>query len=126
MPIFVLLVSSIVFAEAYAWDALRPVSDFAKQIDLPIKVIVFLLALSIFAVSVLAYRKAPSKRMLLVAAAFFLFSLKWLVKLVDLFYSPGNFLSDSSENVFELGILISLLIALFHSGSFNGSNKKSQ
>ncbi len=117
IPILILF-SGNVFAENYAWDALRPVTDIAKEVDLPVKIIVFLLALSIFVISFLAYQKSKSKRILLVTIAFALFSLKWFVKLIDLFYSPGNFLTDSSENIFELGIMVSLLVALFYNKSW--------
>ena len=119
LPVFLLLNSFVVFAQDYAWEALRPISDVAKDIDLPIKFIVFLLALAIFIVSVLAYQKSKSKRLLLVSLAFLLFSLKWLVKIIDIFYSPGEFLADSSENIFELGILLSLLVALFYRKSWD-------
>ena len=120
LPAFLLLNSLSVFAEeTHAWDALRPVSDLAQGIDLPVKILVLLLAFSIFIISALAYSKSKSKRILLVSFAFLLFSLKWLVKILDLFYSPGDFLSDSSENVFELGIMLSLLIALFYKKSWN-------
>ncbi len=110
---FTVLISSVVSA-AYAWDSLRPLTDFAKGIDLPLKIIVFLLAAAIFGVSILAYKKSGSKRILLVSIAFFLFALKWLVKIIDIVFSPGSFLSDSSENIFELLILGSLLVALFY------------
>ncbi|MCR4369106.1 MAG: hypothetical protein NUV67_04335 [archaeon] len=110
--------ASIVFAQDYAWDVLRPFSEFAAAIDMPVKFIVLLLALSIFVISLLAYNKTRSKRLLLVSIAFFLFSTKWIVKILDLYVSPGAFLSDSSENIFELGIMFSLLIALFYNDSW--------
>ena len=69
--------------------------------------------MGLFAISYLAYRKNKSKRLLFVSIAFALFAVKWFIKLVDIFISPGSFLADSSENVFELLILASLFIALF-------------
>ena len=106
--------SAFVSAQTQVWDVLRPLSNVAVQIDFPIKILVFLLASAVFIISLLAYKKSKSKRLLLVSIAFFLFSLKWLIKIVDLIYSPGYFLSDASENIFELGILLSLLVALFY------------
>jgi len=79
---------------------------------------VFFLALAIFIISLFAYSKSKSRRILLVSLAFFLFTVKWLVKILDIFYSPGRFLSDSSENLFELGIMVSLLVALFYRKSW--------
>ncbi|MFH1392030.1 MAG: hypothetical protein ABIH20_06980 [Candidatus Diapherotrites archaeon] len=119
IPVFVVLFSLNAFAQDYLWDTLRPVAQFAVDIDVPVKMIVFLLSIAIFFISALAYQKSKSKRILLVAIAFFFFAFKWLVKLSDIFYSPGYFLSDSSENIFELIILISLLIALFYKKNGN-------
>ncbi|MEM4261709.1 MAG: hypothetical protein QXI10_01990 [Candidatus Diapherotrites archaeon] len=102
------------FLAGYFWDFLRPITEFAKQIDLPVKVIIFILAIFIFFISVMSYRRSGSRRILLISFAFFLFSLKLLIKLIDYFYSPGTFLSDSSENIFELGILLFLFVALFY------------
>ncbi len=118
--------SAGVFAQEYAWDELRPLTEFAKSIDLPIKIIVFLLAAAIFLIALLSYQKSKSKRILLVSIAFFFFALKWLVKILDLVYSPGSFLGDSSENIFELIILVSLLIALFYKRSPDGSARDSK
>ncbi|HZX19621.1 MAG TPA: hypothetical protein VFF13_01250 [archaeon] len=127
LPILLVLFSANVFAQDYLWDSLRPVTDFAQSLDLPIKIIVFLLSTAIFVISYIAYSKTKSKRLLLVSIAFFFFALKWLVKTLDLVYSPGNFLSDSSENIFELIILVSLLVALFYKGKgkpfANGAKK---
>lgn len=97
----------------YFWDFLRPLTEIAAQLDPYVKIIVFLLALGLFIISYLAYTKNKSKRLLFVSAAFAFFAIKWLFKLVDIFISPGLFLADSSENVFELLILASLFIALF-------------
>ncbi len=113
------LMPLLAHAEAQPWDALRPISNFAEEINEPVKWIVFLLALGIFVVSLLAYSRSKSKRMLLVSFAFFLFSLKWLIQVMDLFISPGNFLSEASENIFELGIMLSLFGALFYRKSWN-------
>ena len=119
LPIlFVLVLASGAFA-AQVWDPLRSVTEAADTFNTPIKMLVFLLAAAIFAISLLAYSKSKSKRILLVSLAFLFFSLKWLVKIIDIFYSPGNFLSDASENVFELGILLSLLVALFYRKSWS-------
>lgn len=110
-----MIISSVhVFAQENAWDALRPIARFAFEFDFPIKLLVLLLATAIFIISLLAYSKSKSKRILLVTIAFFFFALKWLVKIMDIYISPGEFLSDSSENIFELIILVSLLVALFY------------
>lgn len=98
---------------SYPWDALRPITDFAVSVDPFVKIIVFLLALGMFVLSFVAYRRTSSKKFVFVSAAFFLFALKWLLKLFDVFVSPGTFFSDSSENVFELLIFAALFLALF-------------
>lgn len=98
---------------SYAWDFLRPITEFASHIDPLIKGIVTLLAFGFFLVAFAAYKKNPSQRLMLVTAAFFLFAIKWAIKTIDLFFSPGSFLADSSENVFELlilGLLFSAII----------------
>ena len=97
----------------YAWDSLRPLTQFALDADPYIKVLVFLLSLAIFVISFLAYRKTKTQKLLFVSFAFLFFALKWLVKVLDLFVSPGRFLSDPSENVFEFLILVSLFMAIF-------------
>ena len=101
------------FLMEYFWDFLRPLTITAAQLDPYVKILVFLLALGLFIIAYLAYAKNKSKRLLFVSVAFAFFAIKWLIKLVDIFVSPGLFLADSSENVFELLILASLFIALF-------------
>ena len=46
--------------------------------------------------------KTPIKYGGIISGAFFLFAVKWLLKVLDLFLSPGTFLPDASENIFEL------------------------
>ncbi|HLC37087.1 MAG TPA: hypothetical protein VJK05_05800 [archaeon] len=106
--------SSNAFAqEAMPWDPLRNISEAAASLDFYTRLLVFLISLGIFAVSILAYNRNKGKKLFFVSIAFFLFSVKWLLKVLDLFISPGLFFSDPSENVFELLILASLALALF-------------
>jgi len=95
------------------WDFLRPFTHLAVSADPIVKPLVFLLSAGLLSLAFLGYRKTGSRKSLLVAAAFLFFTIKWGLKVVDLFLSPGIFLSDSSENVFELLIFISLFLALF-------------
>jgi hypothetical protein len=95
------------------WDPLRLLIGFFENIDIITRLIVFALTIGIFAIALLAYYKNKSTRLLFVAVAFFLFSAKWGLKVLDLFVSPGMFFSDPAENFVELLILASLFIAIF-------------
>ena len=112
--IFLLLICGFVFAEVPSiFQPLKDLSSWAVQFDTPTKYLVFLFALGIFVISVMAYLKKKSRRMLFVAGAFFLFAAKWGLKIMDIYFSPGVFLPDTSENLFELGILLLLFAAIF-------------
>ncbi len=95
------------------WDLLRPVVSMAYSFDNITKFLVFIFSLVLFFIAVKAYFKTKSRRFLLIGGAFSLFAFKWLLKILDLFLSPGTFLPDASENVFELFILVFLFVALF-------------
>ncbi len=112
VPIALVLFVPAAIAQA-PWDFLRPAAQFAFQLDPFIKPVIFLLSIFLFALAFLGYRKTGSKKSLFVAAAFLFFAIKWGLKVFDIFVSPGYFLSDSSENVFELLIFLSLFLALF-------------
>jgi len=99
--------------QSQLWDFLRPVSDFAVRADPVVKLIVFLCALAMFFLSALAYNRKKTKNLLFISLAFLFFALKWGFKILDIFFSPGVFFADSSENVFELLIFASLFLALF-------------
>lgn len=92
---------------------LRYISSIAAALDIPMKFLVFVLSLAILVVSLLAFQKSKSNKFIFIAIAFFLFAAKWFLKILDIFLSPGIFLPDSSENVFELCILAALLIGIF-------------
>ncbi|MBN2067083.1 MAG: hypothetical protein JW744_01300 [Candidatus Diapherotrites archaeon] len=95
------------------WDFLRPLTQQAIEIDFYTRIIVFVLSAAMFAVSLLAFRKSKSRKLMFVSIAFFLFALKWAFKIADLFISPGEFFHRAAENLVELLILASLFIAIF-------------
>ena len=101
------------FAPAQPWDPLRFLIQFSEHIDIITRLIVFALTLVILVISFLAYQKNKSGRLLFVFLAFLFFAIKWALKVIDLFVSPGMFFSDSAENVAELVILAALFIAIF-------------
>ena len=95
------------------WDVLRPITETAWGVNVAAESLAVLLSIAIFGISVLAYRKTKSKRLLLVTAAFFFFALKWVLKLADQFISPGFFFGRASEAILELVILGILFYAIF-------------
>lgn len=100
-------------APVQPWDPLRLLIEFSEHIDIITRLIVFALTLVILVISFLAYQKNKSGRLLFVFLAFLFFSIKWALKVIDLFVSPGMFFSDPAENVAELFILVALFIAIF-------------
>ncbi|MCK4883312.1 MAG: hypothetical protein KAS30_00445 [Candidatus Diapherotrites archaeon] len=95
------------------WDILRPVTNQAVAFDFFTSIIVFVLSLALFAVSILAYRRTKSRRFVFVTIAFFLFATKSALNMIDLFVSPGYFFHKAANNIFELGILVCLFLAIF-------------
>ncbi len=95
------------------WDFLRPITQTAWEINLAAESLAMLLSLGILVISLLAYRKTKSKRLLLVSAAFLFFAIKWILKVADQIISPGFFFSRASEAVAELIILALLFYAIF-------------
>ena len=110
------LLCSLVSAETAVFQVLEPLrtlSTAAANIDIITRFIVLVFSLAILAIAALAYKKTQSRKLLFVGLAFLLFAVKWLLKVVDIYLSPGTFFPDTSENVFELFILVSLFIAIF-------------
>jgi hypothetical protein len=98
----------------YPWDFLRPLSDLALELNFFTSFLVMFFSIAMFSIAFLAFYKKKSKRLLLVLTAFFFFAVKWVLKVLDFYVSPGHFLSDASENVFELIILALLFVAIFY------------
>lgn len=94
-------------------EPLRAISALAANLDFVTRFVVFIIALALMIIALLAYKKKKSQRLMFIALAFLLFAVKWLLKVLDLYLSPGTFFTDPAENVFELLILTSLFIALF-------------
>ena len=95
------------------WDPLRALIDAALSVDMATRIIVFILSLALCVIAILAFKKTKSRKFLFVTVAFLFFTGKWLLKILDLFISPGEFFNRAAENVFELVILASLFIAIF-------------
>jgi len=118
MKKFLLILFSFLFSfnlifAASPWDFLRPISEAAVVFEGAIKIIVLFISLLIFGISIKAYLKKKSKRLLLISAAFFLFFIKLLIGYVDVCFSPGIFFTPAAISVFDLLILVFFVIALF-------------
>jgi len=98
--------------EGYYFFELEKSPD-VMNINFFTRIVDFLLALALFAVAFLAYRRMQTKRMLLVFTAFAFFALKWYVKLLDVFLAKKSFFTDTIGNAFEFIILLLLFLALF-------------
>ncbi|VVC00074.1 Uncharacterised protein [uncultured archaeon] len=114
--LFMLFAPLFAFADnnEKAWDVLRPVSELAKQFDPVVQWFLLTLSVAILAISVLAYRKSKSRRIALISFAFFIFSLKAVLKVLDLYVSTGNFFSASANDVADFLIMLSLFVAVFY------------
>ncbi len=105
---------SLVFAEDKPWDMLRPVSDSAKSLELPIGILALLISLGMTIVAFLAYRRQHTRRFLFLLGAFGLFSLKWVITIADLFVSPGDFFSRASSAILDVLVLALIFLAIYH------------
>lgn len=113
LALLVLLNCNTVFAQAQPWDFLRPLNNAAEALNEFTTWVVFLLSVTLTVIAVLAYRKKQSKRYAFIAFAFVFFSLKWLLKVIDLYLSPGHFFNWAGGTIVELVIFACLFIALF-------------
>ena len=105
------------------FNPLRSLSDFVAAFDSVTTHLVFLVALLVAFIAFLAYRKVRAKRLLLISIAFSLFTLKSLLKVLDIYFSPGTFLPVTSQNVFDLLFLGALFVALFYRGELQFKKK---
>ncbi len=111
----VILMSIIFWAENTQnplWNSLRPLETMAESLKLATNVIVFLLAAGMLIVASLAYQKNPSTRFLFLVLAFGIIVAKFALKIIDVYYSPGEFFSSATQNVFDLFVLGALFLAI--------------
>ncbi|MDO8627704.1 MAG: hypothetical protein Q7K42_04515 [Candidatus Diapherotrites archaeon] len=117
--LFVLVSGIFVFAADYVTpvssvtDPVRSLGDFVGQFDYITRFIVLALTVFLLYVSYTAYNKSKSERLFFVFLAFGLFFVKWLLKVFDIFFSPGEFFASTYQNVSEFLILGALFLALF-------------
>ena len=115
-----LALPALAFAEeSRAWDALRPASEFAKDIELIVKWLLLVVSAVLFAISAMAYYKSGSRRVMFISAAFFLFVVASLVKIFDIYFSPGYFFSEASSDLMQLLIMLIIFVAVFVRKSYN-------
>ena len=95
-----------------ATESLRDVRSLVFQFAFVTKILVFLLVLGIALISLNAFRKKKSTKLLLVSLAFWIFTAKWAFKVLDLSITAGYF-TEPIENLMELGLVIVLYLALF-------------
>lgn len=102
-------------------DPLRALANSAQQFDFITRMIVFIFALAVAIVAGMAWDRTQNKKIAFVALAFGLMAFKWLLKVMDLFVSTGQFFPDHAENVIELISLALIAYALFGMRT-NGKN----
>ena len=105
------------FVHAFGVDTitepLRQLTDEAAQFDYITRITVFVFSAAVALVGFVAWRRNPSPRVKWIAIAFGLFAFKWLLKVLDLFVSSGDFFPDHAENVIELVSLALIAYAIF-------------
>ncbi len=115
--VIVLLALVFVFGQGYLigsiTDPLRALANEAQQFDFITRMVVFLFAVAVAIVAVAAWNRTRNEKIGLVAWAFGLLAFKWLLKVMDLFVSSGQFFPDHAENVIELVSLALLAYTLF-------------
>ena len=104
-------------------DPLRVLANSAQQFDFLTRIVVFIFALAVAVVAGMAWDRTQNKKIAFVALAFGLMAFKWLLKVMDLFVSSGQFFPDHAENVIELISLALIAYALFGMRA-NGTNGK--
>ncbi len=87
---------------------------YIKYVDIFIVIGVTIVSLLLFAISSHAYRIDGNPRIAFVAAAFFLFSVKLILTLLDVISGPNKWLIDAATHIMDFGIL-----ALFFAGAIS-------
>jgi hypothetical protein len=94
-------------------NPLRVLTNEAAQFDFITRFIVLLFSLAVAIIGAIAWRRNPNPKIKWIAIAFGLLAFKWLLKVMDLFVSSGQFFPDHAENVIELVSLALIAYAIF-------------
>ena len=105
------MLPALVFAEP--WNVLRPLVDATQAFGSIITAVAFIASLCLIMVAGLAVKKHNSRKMWLVFTAFGLFFIKLLMSVLDIYFSPGDFMNGAIRSTFDLFILVSLFLAIF-------------
>ncbi len=108
---FLLFLLQGVFAAP--WDFLRIPTEMATTLNPIVMWLVFIVALVVMIISLLALKRKNTQKLLFVSVAFSLFFLNSALSLLDLYASPGIFMNFAVQGVFDLLIIGALFIALF-------------
>lgn len=103
-------------SQLYIWNSLRPFESVSESMNTVTTMAVLLLSLGLFYISLRAHDKKPTNQFLLLSIAFGIFSLKFLIQTIDIFYSPGYFFSPAAKNVFDFFVLAALFASLIKKG----------
>lgn len=117
--VIVAVIIGTVWAESVdiqVWNSLRPLEQASETMNFVSTITVLLLSAGLFAISLKAFQKNNSNRFLLLSLAFGIMFVKFLIKILDFFYSPGYFFSQAAQNVFDFLVLIALFASLIKKG----------
>lgn len=109
--LMLVLILGAVFAAP--WDSLRGPTGVIELVEPLVVWLLLIVSAAVMVVAVLAVRKKYSARLAWVSAAFGLFFIKSLLIVLDLYFSPGNFVNYSIQSLFDLVAIGCLFIALF-------------
>jgi hypothetical protein len=114
----ILLMTFVPAVHAMGWvevvtNPLRVLTNEAAQFDFLTRGIVLVFSLAVALIGIVAWRRNPNPKIKWIALAFGLLAFKWLLKVMDLFVSTGQFFPDHAENVIELISLALIAYAIF-------------
>ena len=95
------------------WDFLREPVNFFVIVEPVTLWVLLIVSIALLSIAILALKKKPSTKLKWVTGAFGLFFLKSLLMVIDIYFSPGEFMNTSIKGFFDLCIMIAFFIALF-------------
>lgn len=109
--IILVSIASAVFAEP--WDFLRTPANWIDFVQPGVMWLMLVVSAVVFCIALMAVRKKYSAKLAFVSAAFGLFFLKSLLIVIDMYYSPGEFMNQGIQAFFDLLTIGCLFVALF-------------